>query len=158
MKKLLLITLLCFSLGAFAKGKIEIGIDLFPMGDFVAKAKLKGHAKKAGGGYTADKISLKIKKLKTGIELRDKHTHKYMKAKKHPVAVLTMGKAKGGKGVGTMKFMGKKKKIKFTYTVEDGHVVAKFNMSAKAWGIGEIDYKGVGVKDTIEVKAYVPIK
>jgi hypothetical protein len=158
-KSSLLVLMLIFSFGAFAKkGKIEVGVDLFPMGDFVGKAPLRGNATRVGGGFKADKIQLKLKKLKTGLELRDEHMLKYIEAKKYPKAVVSKAVCKGGKGAAVLAFKGKKKKVGFKCSEESGYLVADFKISAKAWGIKEISYKGIGVKDIIEIKAYVPIK
>lgn len=159
--KNLLMSVLLFSLTftmAFAKrGEVEASVDLFPAGDFVAKAALSGTAKKTGSGYEIPKVSLRVKRLKTGIDLRDEHMQKYIKASEHSTASVTNAKASGGNGTGVLEFMGKKKNQKFTYKIDGDMLVANFKISIKQWGVESVSYKGVGVEDVVDVKAYIPI-
>ena len=145
--------------GIYAAEKgISIAVELSPAGSFEIKGKVKGSVKKSGPGYLAKKLSFKVKRLKTGIDLRDKHTKEKLKYKKYSSIVVTDAKGSGGKGTGIINVRGKKQKFNFSYKEVGKYVQAKFNLSLKSFGFKGISYMGVGVKDKVTVTATVPVK
>ena len=79
MKKILIFWLLLFStLSIAADPAIDISVNLTPAGSFqITTPKIKGKVKKSKKGtFTAKKLTVKVKDLKTGIELRDDHMQK----------------------------------------------------------------------------------
>lgn len=149
-----------FSLSVFSKGSVKVFVSLTPAGDFVAKStKVKGKVSKNGDSYTAKLLKVRVKSLKTGVDLRDKHLHKRLTKKKGLSNVeVTNAKGKAGKGSATINVNGIKKKVKFTF--KDMGKVAKINfkLSLKMFKIASIKYMGIGVDDIVKVSAEVPIK
>ncbi len=142
------------------KKGVVISVELSPAGSFEISGKLKGSIKKSKNGYIAKNISFNVSKLKTGLELRDKHTIKYLSNKgKNKKVIILKAKGKKGKGVGVIEVIGKKKKFKFTYKkVGKKYMEVKFKLSLKNFGFKGISYMGIGVADTVEVLATVPVK
>jgi hypothetical protein len=151
--------LLCATLsyGASKKG-VVISVGLSPAGSFEITGRIKGSVKKKGSGFSAKKLTFKISKLKTGLELRDEHTVKYLSKKGKYKHVAVAAKGKDGKGVGKIKILGKTKKFKFTYVKEGKYIKAKFKLKLEDFGFEGISYMGIGVEDQIEVVATVGIK
>lgn len=136
-----------------------VDIILNPMGDFKAKtADVKGQAVVKGDEVSAENIVVNLKSLKTGVELRDKHTQKYLETSKFPEAVLVSAKGKGGKGTGKIKIRGVEKDIAGTYKVEGKVLKADFKLSLPDFNIKDINYMGVGVEDEITLHVAVPVK
>ncbi|MEK2688191.1 YceI family protein [Bdellovibrio sp. GT3] len=143
--------------GAFAQS-VVIDVTLNPMGDFKAKTnQVKGTAQVNGDEVSAQNILVNMKSLKTGVELRDKHTQKYLETDKHPIAYLISAKGKGGKGVGKIKVKGIEKDIAGTYKVEGGLLKAEFEVNASDFGIKDINYMGVGTEDIVKLHVEVPV-
>jgi polyisoprenoid-binding protein YceI len=96
----------------------------------VGGLKIEGQATEFKVHDAGDKlvIKAKIKDMKTGIGLRDKHTNKYLEAEKFPEAELTVEKSKikfpedkkkvSGKATGSYKMHGVAKDKSFDYTAE----------------------------------------
>lgn len=148
------------SFNAFAaKQGIKVDVQLSPAGSFeITTAKVSGKVKKTDTGYKAKKLSVKVKNFETGMDLRNKHTKEKLQSKKYPTISIRDIKAKNGKGVGTIKIMGKKKKIAFTYKeVASNLLEANFKLSLKNFGIEGISYMGVGVQDEVKVKATIKV-
>lgn len=161
MKKLgllLLILLMAFSANAKSKKGVTVYVELSPAGSFEIKGKVKGKVRTKGGQLFADKITTKVKNLKTGLDLRDKHTKEKLEYKKFPKIEVTNAKGSNGKGTGTINVKGIKKKISFTYKETGKYIKAKFNLSLKDFNFSGIKYLGVGVKDKVRVEAVVPFK
>jgi len=160
MKHLLLLSLLVFSLSAFAGKGITINVPLSPAGSFkVESAKIKGKIKKSGDTYKSKKIYVKVKDLDSGMDLRDEHMKNKdrLDAKKHPKIVVSDIVAKGGKGKAKIKIKGKKKAIKFKYSTSGDIFTAKFKLNVKDFPLKKLKYLGVGVKGIIQITARVPI-
>ncbi|RYZ68942.1 MAG: YceI family protein, partial [Proteobacteria bacterium] len=111
-----------------------------------------------GDEVMAQNIVVNLKSLKTGVELRDKHTLKHLEVQKYPDAVLTMAKGKGGKGVGKIKIRGIEKPISGTYTVSGSELNAEFKLNLPDFKITGIKYMGVGVEDEVVLHVAVPVK
>jgi hypothetical protein len=155
---ILLSTFLVFSNAYAAKKGISISVELSPAGSFEIKGKVKGKVKKSGAGFSAKKLSFKVKRLKTGMDLRDKHTKEKLEYKKYADVVVTDAKGSGGKGTGTINVRGKKQKFNFSYKEVGKYVQAKFKLSLKSFGFSGINYMGVGVKDKVTVTATIPVE
>jgi len=138
---------------------VVVDVILNPMGDFKAKTSdVKGFATMKGDEVSAENIVVNLKSLKTGVELRDKHTQKYLETPKFPEAVLVSATGKGGKGKGKIKIRGVEKDIEGTYKVEGKLLKADFKLTLSDFDIKDINYMGVGVEDEITLHVAVPMK
>ena len=156
---LVAVIIFCLSAQIVSAESIEVTVKLSPVGSFVAKTdKVEGGVVVEGGKVKASSIKVLVNTLKTGIELRDKHTQERLEAEKFPEITLLTGEGTGGKGTGTIKIKGIEKPISGEYKVEGTKVTAQFKLSLKGFGIEKIGYLGVGVKDEVEVKVQLPIK
>lgn len=152
------LAILCFSSLSFAQS-VSVDVVLNPMGDFKAKtADVKGTATVKGDEVSASNIIVNLKTLKTGVELRDKHTQKHLQTDKFPEAVLVSATGKGGKGTGKIKIKGVEKDIAGTYKIEGKTLKAEFKLTLSDFGIKDINYMGVGVEDEIKLAVSVPVK
>ena len=152
MKLSLLIVLLLVSSPVLAKVIAEVNIS--PAGSFSVKSgSIKGSVTRTKDGFTAKKLSVKVKSLKTGVELRDKHLREKLGSDSHPSISLYRVNAKNGRGVGILKIKGIKRKIGFTYKIDGKNIIADFKINLTDFKISGISYMGVGVKDIVEVKA-----
>lgn len=163
MKKLsnlfLFVIALVMSPLASAETSAVVDIALNPAGSFKAKTEdVKGDAILKGDTVTASNITVNLKSLKTGIEVRDSHTLKYLEADKYPEAVLVSATGKSGKGEGTIKIKGIEKKISGTYSVNGNQLDAEFPLKLSEFQISGIRYMGVGVKDQVVLHVSVPLK
>jgi hypothetical protein len=160
MKLILVFLLLLASISAMAEESVSLFISLTPAGSFTAVSKkVKGNLIKEGGVFKADKITVSIESLKTGIDLRDEHTWKHMNSTKHPKATLSNLKAQGGKGTFDLEVNGVTVKgVTVSYTEKGNEVLATFKVSAKSFKLPEAKYLGVGVEDTVKVDATLPFK
>jgi hypothetical protein len=152
---LFLISSLTF--GATKKG-VVISVELFPAGSFEITGKIMGSVKKKGDGFFAKKLSFKIPRLKTGLDLRDEHTIKHLSKKGKYKTVIVTAEGKDGKGIGKIKVRGITKKFKFNYEKDGKYLTAKFILNLKDFGFEEISYMGIGVEDKVEVSATVAVK
>jgi hypothetical protein len=143
---------------AAPKKGIVISVELSPAGSFEITGRLKGSITKKGSSFSAEKLTFSVPKLKTGLELRDEHTIKYLSNSGKFKTITVVAKGKDGKGIGIAKVRGKKKKFKFTYEQSGRYIIAKFKLSLKEFGIDGISYMGIGVDDQVEIIATVPVK
>jgi polyisoprenoid-binding protein YceI len=151
--------LVCFGVQWANAESVEVTVKLSPVGSYVAKTNsIEGNVVVEGGKVKASNIKVAAKTLKTGIELRDKHTLERIEADKHPEIVLVTGEGADGKGKGTIKIKGIEKPISGTYKVDGNTLKAQFKISLKEFGIEKVRYLGVGVKDEVEIKVQVPVK
>ncbi|MDG0816059.1 YceI family protein [Bdellovibrio svalbardensis] len=158
----LLVTSLILALGvsssAFAQ-QVTVDITLNPMGDFKAKTSdVKGEAVVKGDEVSAQNIVVNMKTLKTGVELRDKHTQKHLETAKFPEAVLISATGKGGKGKGKIKIRGIEKDVEGTYKVEGKVLKADFKLNIADFDMKDINYMGVGVEDEVVLHVAIPVK
>ena len=143
----------------FADSNASVEVVLKPAGSFVGKtSEVTGFATQKGGAVSASNITVNLKSLKTGIELRDKHTLKHLEADKFPQAILVSATGKGGKGTGKIKIKGIEKNISGTFEIKGSELEAKFPLSLKDFNITGINYMGVGVKDEVKLTITVPLK
>ena len=157
MKSILLSLLLFGNLALAAEASFDI--KLSPAGNFTGKTPdVKGTAKKMGNKFTAENIMVNLTTVKTGLELRDEHTLKYLDTKNHPNAILVKAEGENGKGKGIIKIKGIEKPISGTFKVNGNELMAEFPISLKDFKIEGIRYMGVGVKDQVVVKVKVPVQ
>ncbi|AFY02147.1 YceI family protein [Bdellovibrio bacteriovorus] len=153
-----LIVTMGISTAAMAQS-VVLDVVLNPMGDFKGKTSdVKGQAVVSGDEVSAENIVVNLKTLKTGVELRDKHTQKHLETEKFPEAILLSAKGKGGKGTGKIKIRGIEKDISGVYKVEGKTLKAKFKLKLSDFGIEDINYMGVGVEDEVTLAVTVPVK
>lgn len=153
-----LIVTMGISTAAMAQS-VVVDVVLNPMGDFKAKSSaVKGEAVVKGDEVSAENIVVDLKTLKTGVELRDKHTQKHLETEKFPEAILVSAKGKGGKGTGKIKIRGVEKDVAGVYKVDGKVLKAKFKLKLSDFGIEDINYMGVGVEDEITLNVIVPVK
>lgn len=160
MKGLLLSALLLVSFSVFSAGKgVDVTVNLSPAGSFqVETKKVKGKITKSGDSFSAKKLYVKVKDLKTGIDLRDKHMKKRLNPKKYPKILVTSLKAKGGKGKAVIEIKGIKKPIKFNYSLAGKIFQAEFKVNLESFKIKDLKYMGVGAKKIVSIKANIPVK
>lgn len=136
-----------------------VSIVLNPMGSFKGKtSEVKGFAVKKGDEVSAENIVVNLKSLKTGIELRDKHTQKHLQTDKFPDAVLVSATGKNNIGKGKIKIKGIEKEIKGTYKIIGNSLQAEFKLKLEDFEIKDINYMGVGVEDDVTLAVNIPIK
>jgi polyisoprenoid-binding protein YceI len=159
MKSILALLLITTSTLCFAEPKVTLFIGLTPAGSFQAVSKKpKGNLLKSGSTFSADKISVSIESLKTGIDLRDEHTWKHMNSAKNPKATLSDLKAEGGKATAKLEVNGVTKPINITYVEKGSEIEAKFTVKASEFNMPPAKYLGVGVNDEIPVEVVFPFK
>ena len=139
---------------------MKASVKLSPAGSFTAETSdVIGHATKVGDGYQAKDIKVNLKKIRTGVELRDTHTQKHLETEKYPEAILVTASGKDGKGKATIKFHGEEKPVEGTYKILNNKFLqANFNIKLNEFKITGIRYMGAGVKDDVAVELIVPIK
>lgn len=153
-----LLLTLGISSAAFAQSAV-VDVVLNPMGDFKGKTSdVKGQAIVNGDEVSAENIVVNLKSLKTGVELRDKHTQKHLQTDKFPDAILVSAKGKGGKGTGKIKIKGIEKDIAGVYKVTGKTLMAKFKLKLTDFAIEDINYMGVGVEDDVVITIALPVK
>lgn len=152
---------LLVSLPAYAQqAGMKAEVKLSPAGGFTAAtAEVTGEVIQEEGGYKAKDIKVNLKNIKTGIELRDKHTQKHLETDKFPEAILVTAIGKKDKGKAKINFHGKEKIVEGTYkVVSDKFLQANFVIKLSDFNITGIRYMGVGVKDEVPVELVIPIK
>ena len=156
--KFLIVSIISFSSLAAKKG-IIVDVNLSPAGSFQIKAKVKGSVyEKDGKLYSKGLYSL-VKKMKTGMDLRDNHTKKALEYKKFPKVEIVKAVAQNGKGSAIIKIRSVKKKVSFSYKrISAKYIKAVFKISLKDFKFEGINYMGVGVKDKVKITATIPVK
>jgi polyisoprenoid-binding protein YceI len=136
-----------------------VDVTLSPAGSFKGKtADIKGFATKKGEEVSAQNIVVNLKSLKTGVELRDKHTLKHLETEKYPEAVLISATGKDGKGDGKIRIRGIEKNIQGTYKISGNELLADFKLNLADFKITNINYMGAGVEDEVVLHVAVPVK
>lgn len=139
--------------------QVVVDVTLNPMGDFKAKtSEVKGFATVKGDEVMAENIVVNLLSLKTGLDLRDKHTQKHLDTKQFPEAVLVSATGKAGKGKGKIKIRGVEKSVDGTYKVEGKMLNAEFKLNIADFGMKDINYMGVGVEDFVTLHVSIPVK
>jgi polyisoprenoid-binding protein YceI len=140
-----------FCIGAFAAdGPLKVKVGLYPMGSFEITGD---HV----DGTAAKELKVEVDTLKTGMSLRDRHLHEKLESDKYKFITVSNVKAKDGSGTADIKIHNVSKNVPFTYKDADsGKATATFKLSLKDYNLTNINYKGVGVEDEVEVTATVP--
>lgn len=158
MKSFLLFCLLSFSFTSLgAKSGVSVTVKLSPAGSFQAKTStIKGSITKSGSSYTAKKLSVKVKDLETGIELRDDHLQKRISGSR---ITVTDVKASRGNGTGFLEMNKIKKPIRFKFEANSSQLMAVFTIKMSSdYKLKDLKYLGVGAKDVVKIQAIIPIK
>ena len=156
MNKITFLAALLFSYNVWSQ--VTVDVVLNPMGNFKAKTEsISGNAVVTGTNVSAQNIKVDLRTLKTGIELRDKHTQKHLQTDKYPEATLSIAKGINGKGIGRIKINGQEKEIKGTYKIVGKNLEANFTLNLPDFKITDINYMGVGVEDEVKVHVVIPI-
>ena len=137
---------------------VYVDVQIKPAGTFRAEInKVKGSAHKTDDGVKAENILVDLRKLSTGISLRDEHTKKYLQVDKYPIAQLKKASGHDGKGTGTIYIKGQNQDVSGTYAVHGKMLEAKFKMKLSDLNITGVRYMGAGVADEVTVTVAVPI-
>lgn len=158
MKFIFTLTTLMISMSTFAAGKLALSVELNPAGSFTATTeKIKGQLlKNKDGSFAAKELSVVIKSMKTGIDLRDDHLWKHLNFQKHPKVTLSDIKGKDGTGAGTLEISGIKRPVEITYTEEGSNIRASFSVRASEFKLPDAQYMGVGVEDMVKGEVTLP--
>jgi len=162
MKKLLLLILLSTNLWADPSKKLEVYVDLWPAGDFIATStKIRGKVFKTGTKYTATNIRIPVVSIDTGIDLRNTHLRQRLGADKVPKAniLLTNASGENGKGTATFKVNDISQTVPITFEeLSPKFIKAKFKINFATFKIPSLKYMGVGVQDEAKVVVIIPLK
>ena len=140
-------------------GAVAVDVTLSPAGSFKAETEsVQGFAYKTATGIAAENVIIDMKTLKTGVSLRDKHTKEHLLVEKFPQAKLVKAVGKDGKGEAIVEIMGKKQRVKGTYTVVGNTMKAQFPIKLSDVDIKGIRYMGIGVKDDVVINVDLPIQ
>ena len=151
-------TVALLSLSSLQAKSLLVKINLSPAGSFEIKSKsIVGKIVRVGDTLKASKLTVKVKKLKTGLGLRDDHLHKKL-GKSSKITITDAVAVKGKMGTAKITVKGKTQPIKFKFTDKGSKVLIKFNLMLSKFGITGINYAGVGVKDKVAVQASLPVK
>lgn len=154
---LMLVSFLVSSL-AWAQ-QVVVDVKARPALSFKIKTSdIKGFAIQKGNSFEAQNIVVSLTNLKTGMELRDTHTKKYLEVEKFPEAILISAKGEGGTGSGVIKIKGIEQKISGTYKIEGSNLVAEFPLKLSDFKITGVKYMSAGVDDDIKLAVTVPVK
>lgn len=139
--------------------ELTVKVSLSPAGGFEAKsAKLKGEIKKEGNKLMANNLWIKIEEMKTGIDLRDEHFHKYFNFEKFPKITFTEILAENGKGAGNLSVNNVKKRVSFIYkALSVGKIEATMKIKASDFDLKPAKYMEIGVDNDVEVVAILDI-
>ena len=143
MIKVLLFLVLCFQLRA---GEVQIIAKLIPGGTIELESdKLLGQLIYNKTTYYSRKLFIDVKTLKSGIELRDQHLHKYLINNGSPVVYLEDVKIdkKSLKGQGLLKLNNVKKLIKFKVQRKKKYLFTSFNINKVDFKLPIARYMGI---------------
>lgn len=154
---LLIYLLILSSTTVFAQ--VKVNVDLSPAGSFVAETnKITGYAVKTKSGVAAKNVSIDVRSLSTGIELRDKHLRERLMIKKFPKITLERAVGKNGSGKAVIVIKGIKKTYAGKYSINGNKLTAKFEVDLPALKINDVSYMGVGVEDKVTVEVTLPLR
>jgi polyisoprenoid-binding protein YceI len=143
---------------AMAASEATFDVHLIPAGDFTGRTNdVSGTATMIGNKVQANNIHVSLKNIKTGVEVRDKHTQKHLETDKYPDAILVHGEGENGQGKGLLKIKDTEKEVAGTYKVIGNELAAQFKIKLSDYKITGIKYMGVGVDDDVTLNVKVPI-
>jgi polyisoprenoid-binding protein YceI len=159
MKNSFFVLFLVLGFNFFASAQeAEVGISLSPAGSFKVKSsKVTGTAAVKGNDVSAENIVVDLTEIETGIGVRNEHTKKHLEVEKYPTATLISATGSGGKGHGRVKIHNIESDVDGTYEIKDNKLMAEFNIVLSKFGITNIKYMGVGVKDEATIRVTVPL-
>lgn len=124
---------------------------------FKAKGTLPGMSIDGTGivveGEFPGKMTADLTKIKTGLELRDKHTQEHLETDKYPKATMVVTPDQGypGQFTGVLELHGVQKEIKGTAESDGNKLKAQFEVNIADFGIKKPRHLGVGIDDVIKV-------
>lgn len=147
--KYILLSLFSLSLQA---DLLSVEVFLIPAGGFTIESdQIRGRVRTFNSKLLSDKISVKVKDLSSGVDLRDQHIHKYLKGSSERIQVENI-EAWNDKGTGTLILNNMKKEIHFDFVDKKDHVEASFDLKCSDYGLKSMSYMGIGVADRVKVK------
>jgi len=154
-----LVILLSLLVSSLAFAQVKVDVELSPAGSFTAETdKITGYAIKTKTGVAAKNVTVDVKSLTTGIELRDKHLKQRLLLKKYPKIEMLKAVGKNGSGKAIIVIKGVKKTYSGKYSINGTKLTAKFDVDLSALGINDVNYMGVGVENKVSVEVTLPIK
>ncbi len=158
MKSIILAICLGISFQSVAQS-MKAQVELSPVGSFEVVSKtIRGSVYKESGKLVAKNIRIPVRNLTSSNETRDEHLKEKLEYKKNPNIIVEKALGAGGKGNALIKVRSVTKKIPFSYTESGSTVNVEFSINLKEYGIGGINYMGVGVQDIVKVSASLPLK
>jgi hypothetical protein len=156
MKIVLFFIFLTGNLYAGPSKKLEVYVDLWPAGDFIASSKrIRGKVIKKGSKYSAKNIRIPVVSIDTGIDLRNTHLQQRLKAN----VTLVEASGENGKGTATFKVNELLQTVPFTFKeLSPKFIEATFKINFAKFKIPSLKYMGVGVQDEAKVIVVVPLK
>lgn len=152
------LTELCASPSLFAAApNVVVKVSLFPAGSFEAKSdKIEGKGHKVGETYTATEVKVPIASLDSGLDLRNEHMRKRLNPHGETHILVKNIKATKESGTATIVIAGVAKEVSFkAKDNSDGTATATFELNLPDFAIKDVNYKGVGVEDTVAVEATI---
>lgn len=145
---------------AWATSQVQVRVQLSPAGSFEATSgEINGQVVKEGNNYKAENITIPLKDLKTGIELRDNHMkNKYLEVEKYPVATIKKAAtSENGDFNGEIEIRGVTKPVSGKYKVEGDSLKTEFTVKMSDFNIEKARYMGIGAKDEVKIESTIPI-
>lgn len=152
--------LLVIATPAWAGGQVQIKVQLSPAGSFEATSQaIEGGVIKDGTQYKATSLTIPLKELKTGIELRDEHMqNKYLEVGKYPTATIKNASTNpNGEFNGEIEIHGVTKPVTGKYKVEGDNLKTEFTVKMSDFNIEKARYMGIGAKDEVKIESTLPI-
>lgn len=161
MQLIVISMLACYSAVAIAKSaKVTVDVSLFPIGSFDIESKeIEGKLIESNGKFQASLLKVPVISMKTGIALRDEHMQESLKVNEHPtIEVRDVSSDVDGKNAkAKITIAGVSQDINFTLKkLDKSFVEVQFSLNLPAYKIEDINYRGVGVEDDVQVTAIVP--
>lgn len=141
---------------------LNIKVALSPIGLFeitsdklFGEIRYKSDKKQVSGIYEANRLSVKTTNLKTGIELRDVHLHKYLNSKKYSRVYMENIKIKDLNGTGLLAINGVKKKLKFKVQEKENELSTNFTIKLSDYNLKPKSFMGISTEKSAIVEIFV---
>lgn len=163
MEKIFLVTVFCFStiFVTFQTSAQEVKLHVdFTGSSFDAKTnQVTGQARVVGKKVLADRVSVNLQTLSSGIQMRDQHLKKALDVTRFPQAVMTNVKGEDGKFTADLNIHGvSKKAVEGEYSIEGKLINAQLKVNMTDYNIPSQTYMGgtISVDDEVEIHASLP--
>lgn len=140
-------------------GTVRLRLETRPVGVFRATSEeLVGQARRQGETFVAERVSLRLDSLRSGLALRDQHMRdKYFEVTKHLYAVIKQASGFQGAFTGVLALHGVERPVSGTYEVHGARGELSFRIRISDFGIPVPEYMGLGLRDEVLVEAELPI-